>query len=280
MDFKCLKCDRTFYNIYNLNRHKKNPCKAKLSLKCDTCNLVFRCNKEQERHEKTNRHIINNTINIDNHIDNSISNYINNNLNIKFPVNSLRNTNLDLIDEGYIDCILSKISPYITRIASLENENFKCTSVFIKSLVNIIEEINFNNSIKKLQNNNIKFLLIVNTVNQNQNGLQYLILELDAENQYYWKPITYYEFIQELFILIDSIRNRFDISKLNFIMDYLNVHFRDNLELITEYKENIEGNLDKLTHTHIATIDVDKTNKFISDETRLYTGARLQIKNN
>ena len=77
---------------------------------------------------------------------------------------------------------------------------------------------------------NIKFLLIVNTVNQNQNGLQYLILELDAENQYYWKPITYYEFIQELFILIDSIRNRFDISKLNFIMDYLNVHFRDNLE--------------------------------------------------
>ncbi len=40
---------------------------------------------------------------------------------------------------------------------------------------------------------------------------------------------------------MDLIRNKFDLEKLNFIMNYLDTHFRNNQELIEEYKEPIES---------------------------------------
>lgn len=250
MDITCKKCNKEFANSFSLKRHKnrKNPCfKNDTKLKCDLCNSKFRCNKEKERHEETNKHIKNisikgnnNTTIVDSY--NTINQYFNNNITINFPLNTFKNSNLDLIQDYHLKEYLNKISIHIINRANLENEKTLCTIEFIKCIISIIKELNFNfEDIQKFQNNNIKLLFFLNKYVRNTNFMQYLIFDINSNDQLIWKEITYSTFIKELFSLMDLIRNKFDLEKLNFIMNYLDTHFRNNQELIEEYKEPIES---------------------------------------
>ncbi len=250
MNYICQFCNKKFANLSNLKRHKnkKIPCTIqKEKLKCNLCNLEFRCNKEQERHEQTKKHIYNININGNNNNTingnyNNINQYFNNNININFPLNTFKNSNLDLIQDYHLKEYLNKISIHIMNRANLENEKTLCTIEFIKCIISIIKELNFNfEDIQKFQNNNIKLLFFLNKYVRNTNFMQYLIFDINSNDQLIWKEITYFTFIKELFSLMDLIRNKFDLEKLNFIMNYLDTHFRNNQKLIEEYKEPIES---------------------------------------
>ena len=60
--YKCNKCDKSFKFKSHLERHinNKTPCnKVKEELSCIACNINFKCNAEQLRHEKSKKHINN-----------------------------------------------------------------------------------------------------------------------------------------------------------------------------------------------------------------------------
>ena len=75
-----------------------------------------------------------------------------------------------------------KIHNSIMSRANLDRENGMCTTAFIKCLISIIEELNFNlKDIQKFQNNNIKILYFLNKYVRNSNIMQYLIFDVNEE---------------------------------------------------------------------------------------------------
>src|SRR5688572_14247917 len=99
---KCTDCDKEFKYLYLLQNHKKrkNPCnKINEDLKCKVCDINFRCNTEKKRHEKTNRHIVKNSIiNNVNTMNNSTINNVINNIHISLnPMNIFSKTNISLL---------------------------------------------------------------------------------------------------------------------------------------------------------------------------------------
>ncbi len=286
----CQKCKKIFSNSSNLKKHenKKYPCiKPKIELECNLCNIKFRYNIEKERHEKTSKHIKNITNNIINNVDNSInSNIINNfnqQFNINFPLNTFQNSNLDLMQNHDINEHLDKISNHYIRRANLDEENHLCTMKFIQSLILIIQELNFNfKDIRKFQNNNIKILYFLNKYVRNTDIIQYLIFDINSNNELIWKEITYEDFIHELFKLMNLINNRYEILNLNYILEYLDKYFKNNEYIQNLTKKDIEGKL--YTLSNIFTYkrdDLDLTkniNNHIKKETKLLNGIEANVK--
>ena len=60
--YKCFKCNKEFQYESKLNEHnsRKTLCdKIKTELKCDICNIFFKCPYNQKIHETTKKHILN-----------------------------------------------------------------------------------------------------------------------------------------------------------------------------------------------------------------------------
>ena len=97
---------------------------------CLFCNVNFRCKKEKERHESTKKHINTITINGNNNNtiignNNNINQYFNQNLNVAFPLNTFKNSNLDLIKDYHINEFLDKndcLFYFITWTISLDKK--------------------------------------------------------------------------------------------------------------------------------------------------------------
>ena len=162
--------------------------------------------------------------------------------------------------------------------ANLDRENGMCTTAFIKCLISIIEELNFNlKDIQKFQNNNIKILYFLNKYVRNSNIMQYLIFDVNEGGQLVWKEITYYTFIQDLLSLMDLIKVRFNLERLNFIMDYLDTHFRYNNELIEECKSEIEALLIPIYKQIEQIPDPDYMAKIVKKEILPYNGKEYKV---
>ncbi len=300
MNITCNKCQKRFTNPSNLKKHinKKNPCNIINELKCNICNINFRCNKEKERHENTKRHIsIFNTINGNQNIigdNSSITNNTNYIINMFNPINRFNNTNLDLIREYDINRILNEgegdknISSYIEEIR-LDDE-VKCTDhynddlyslIFIQYLIDIFRKLNFNITIP--ENHNCRILVFIKKSPQPAvTKCQYLILELKDNIPYQWTEIKYEDFIYELFKLMDLINIKYNLPNLNYIIEYLNKYFKTNNHIQNISKPKIEQKLIALSNIFEYSRDDNNLNNNINEhvkkETKLVNGIEANVK--
>jgi len=254
MVYKCIKCNKEFKFKSILLRHEnsKNSCiKEKIDLNCKICNTNFRCKTEYLRHEKTKKHIINiNNIGIDididinNNIDNSI--HIMNTINIQNTngLNTFIDTNAKVIDFEKINNIFSDRN-FRKNIKDLKNLNENYDNInhkdecefYIDYLIRIFKEINFNEQHK--ENHNCKILAFYNTTDR-LISLNYLILDKDLENLFYWNQISYNDFLTLLLNFMNIIKDYCNNDNLIVIMNYLNKHLLKNNNLYNEIKKEIE----------------------------------------
>jgi hypothetical protein len=129
--YKCIKCNKVFKYNSKLNEHqsRKIDCnKIKTELKCIICKVNFNWPAEQERHNKSKKHINNiNNVNIDNNIIN-IENKINyenkyNELLIEFDIlkNNYENKYNELLIE--FNMLKNNYNQSILKNNELLNEN-------------------------------------------------------------------------------------------------------------------------------------------------------------
>ena len=89
--FNCIKCNKEFKyeSDYNKHKNRKTPCGDKKKLNCQYCNVNFSCSSNQQKHEKTIKHINNYNKYIQNNVnggDNIAGDQINNIINLTLNV--------------------------------------------------------------------------------------------------------------------------------------------------------------------------------------------------
>jgi len=289
MNFICKKCNTTFANNSNLKRHlnKKISCeKPKKERNCDICNIKFVRPSEYERHKKTKKHIINiNNIDIDIGIDNSTNNYINiKNIIQISELNTFVKTDTTVIDYEDIKKILNNI--YIKRALKefkeedlTDDDYIENYKLFIMSLFKIFQSINFNKDYP--ENHNCKILAFYNTTD-NLITLQYLILDKDLQNLFYWNQITCKEFIDKLLKLMNILKDHINNKDLTFIINHLNENLKEDAKYYNELKKNVEDEFRSLSETYTTKkVNFNSKNeidKFYKEKTKLITGEQPEIK--
>ena len=289
---KCDLCNKEFKFKSDLFKHKnrKTPCIKQPISDCELCKVKFKCNADKIRHEKSIKHN-NNITNITGHNVHTGSGNINNITNITniiCPINIFRNTNIACLEEDNISYLLGYNKNIIDSYNQIEEtkkiNNTYYSMYFMKAILNIFKELNFN--INHKQNNNIKRLVFVN----NQSGesykniSMYLILEIDSNNKFIWKEIDYYTFIYELLSLMNSINRKYENKKLDMAVNFLETYFNNNDRLKNLCKESLEVELAKLSNTLLLEGDKNvnannKVEEFIHDNTKLYNGTLPPITN-
>lgn len=296
--YKCEDCNQEFKYLSYLTRHKdrKTQCnKSTEDLKCNVCDVQFKSNYEKKRHEKSNRHIakqsnINNVNIMNNTLHNSTINSIINNIHISLnPMNIFSKTNISLLKDYNLE-LLSKAGiqawkDFLKYDSDHPEEYFDhyrhqtCNTKYMESLLDILKELNFN--MANPQNNNCKILIFVTNNEQLLNEPLYLILEMNENNQYTWKQITYDMFINELLTLMNEIKTHFNIESFNIIMDHVNTYVKDNETMKQTIKKQIEiktKNLVSSKFTCNSAVDNRKSMKdFMDNETKLYNGVESTI---
>ena len=107
--YTCNKCSKSFPTPSKLLTHqqRKTPCdKEKYDLKCEICKVNFKCLTEQQRHEKTKKHITNYNI----HINGDYNNVQNGDHNLQ------NNLNKPLILPRFHQNLGSQLAPYLLYI--------------------------------------------------------------------------------------------------------------------------------------------------------------------
>ncbi len=152
--YKCNKCQKKFKYDSELIRHnnRKISCDApKKEYKCIICNTNFICSAEQERHNKTKKHI--------------------NNLksNTKNSINNIEQSNNDLKKE--LEDKIINLENVITELKNINNEyenmikELKNSDIIYKDTISKLKNSNneYENTIKELKNN------IIHLENENHN---------------------------------------------------------------------------------------------------------------
>jgi hypothetical protein len=126
--YKCFKCNKEFQYESKLNEHnsRKTLCdKIKTELKCDICNIFFKCPYNQKIHETTKKHILN------------VNNY---------TVNSNNKLPLDYKDlQNKLDTIILKNNELLNKNNDLQN---KLDTIILKN-----NELLNENKLLKLNSN-------------------------------------------------------------------------------------------------------------------------------
>ncbi len=287
--YSCPKCNKQFKYKSKLNEHLniKTPCnKQKEDLKCDLCNITFDRQYHKNKHEKTQKHILKYNINnstINNSFNKTIFN-IKNIININ-GLNKFVETDITSIDFHKINNILSSfnINNEINNLKEEINDlsyddNVYFSKIFIVCLINIFKEINFNK--ENPQNDNCRILAFLNTTN-NLITMQYLILDKDLENLFYWNKITYEEFLNSLLKLLTLVSEQLNNDNLTYIMNYLNNYFKNDNNLYNEIEEEVKkniGSIIKLYKSAQNNINYEKEiDIFIKNNTKLPNGKETYV---
>jgi len=226
MSFKCLICNKDFKFESKLKEHKnrKTTCKKeKIDLQCSSCNVKFNCLAEKVRHEKTNKHIKNITINgNNNHIgDNITNNNYNNIINLTLNVNAFKNTDTTCFGEGYINILSDSIYP---KIIDKNISNVEKTNILFDEVIYILEKLHFNISFE--ENHNLKILLIFPGIKKTV--FEYLILEINAETkEMHWNALTYEELIINILDNLLVLNNRCETDNFINFINFLKKHLID-----------------------------------------------------
>lgn len=245
MTFICEKCNKEFKSKYNLNVHlnKKIPCnKIKEKIKCTICNIEFERKNHKEKHEKTEKHLKNITIN-----NNNIN--FNNIVNLTLSTNPFKHTNLDCIDYEMLENIYNKY------INSLEKDDRYKFMVNFRSIIYLLEKIHFD--LRNSANQNLRILLLF--PNLEKKIIEYLILEINTETKAVtWQRLDYEEFLDKLIELLEKLNEKFEVP--NFIQ------YIDHMKLIL-YKPNNKQNIEHmLTNMYKSyNYDQEKEKRNVSD---------------
>ncbi len=256
MTFICEKCNKLFKSKFNLNTHlnKKNPCdKIKEKLKCNICNIEFERKNHKERHEKTEKHLKNITINNIN---------FNNIVNLTLSTNPFRHTNLDCIDYEMLENIYNKFKN------SLEKDNKYKFMVNFRSIIYLLEKIHFD--LRNKANQNLRILLLF--PNLEKKIIEYLILEINTETKAVtWQRLEYVEFLDKLIELLEKLNEKFEVT--NFIQ------YIDHMKLILynpNNKQNIEHMLTNMYKSYNYNQEKDKrtSSTILNENIKLYRNYR------
>jgi|694.fasta_scaffold53113_3 hypothetical protein len=240
--FNCIKCNKEFKyeSDYNKHKNRKTPCGDKKKLNCQYCNVNFTCSSNQQKHEKTIKHInnynkyIQNNVNGDNIAGDQINNIINLTLNVKpfleSELKGLNNLLNDIVNNIYLEEIENK--------NGIKNMNIQ---KLINGLILILEKVNFNVSFE--ENHNCKILLMFPGINKSV--YEYLVLEVDPiSKKMIWNRLEYKNFLIEIFKLCRKIAKKY--TNENYL-EYLNI-LQDQIldKNVLIHKEYIESELNKL----------------------------------
>ena len=240
--FKCLKCNKEFKYESKLNEHNKRkiPCNTpKKEYKCNICKLQFKCPYDQNKHEKTQKHITNyNIYNSNVQIgDNNLQNII----NLTLRVNSFKDTDTSYIGIGLIRDIGNYIYPEILENNKLD-ETEKLALLF-DEVIRILKRLHFNIGVE--ENHNLKILLVFPGLKHKTH--EYLILEIDKDTKMItWKSVDYNTLLENIFnhllFLNDHCKNTNYIDFVN----HLKINLIDNKETAKKLQPIIDNKLSEM----------------------------------
>jgi len=195
------------------------------------------CEDDNEIFNKINNYILHtfkqelNILNIkyenNDELEDEIYNYIHNNDSI----NIFKSPKLFFIKNDYIEEISSISYNNIINQSikkKLKNTFGNCFNL-IKALIEIFQCLREND----LKNNNYKVIEITNGI---EDIYMYFILESN-DDELIWNEVTYNVFLEEMFNIIKLISIKFNLEKLDYILNYFNKYYQ---LLNNKYKLSIE----------------------------------------
>lgn len=213
MAYLCNMCNKQFITPSKLKLHlnRKNPCvKLENDLECTHCDVKFKCNAEKVRHEKTNKHISNITINVNGDFHNGDN--FNNIVNLTLVTNPFEFTNLTCIDSRMVSNLHQDYEKTLNRC---ENDKFVLN---FRSIIYLLGKIHFD--IRDNGNQNLKILLMF--PNLEKKVIEYMILEINPHTKAItWNRIEYGELLDKLIGILEQIHDMHNIEEFVEYIDYM-----------------------------------------------------------
>jgi len=291
--YKCVKCNKEFKFESELKRHKNRKISCDLpkkEYKCDICKVKFKCPFDQNKHEKTKKHINNILIhgNQNQVGDNATNiNSFNNIIQLTLNVNSFKNTDTSFMRKALIEEVGEFM--YIETLAKKYLPDTEKVKILFDGVIKILEHLHFNLGLE--ENHNFKILLIFPGIKKTV--YEYLILEINSEtNKIIWNTLTYEEIIDRILNHLFLLNNKYQNDNYDRCILYLRRHLIDNKENAKELKQPIQTKLSEMyiefnnkqkKETREVKEDIEeKVKEYITyrkQETRLYNGYNPDILN-
>lgn len=289
--FKCVKCNKDFKYESEFKRHisRKKSCDfVKKEYKCNICQINFKCPYDQNKHEKTKKHITNIKIHINGNQNNiHVGNNYQNIINLTLQTKSFNDTDFSYLRKWIIDDVGDDL--YIKTM----KKEYLCTQEKIKLLFRgtseILENLHFN--LNNEDNHNLKILLMFPGFKKPI--YEYLLLEIEQKtNNITWNTLTYEEFMKELFNHLTRINEIIKNKNFEKYIYYLKKYLINDEEISIEMKPFIESKLNDLyinfnnkqkkeSRPVKITIEdkIKEFKKYRDQETRLHNGYNPNIIN-
>lgn len=221
---------------------KKSCDSVKQEYKCNICQINFKCPYDQNKHEKTKKHITNVKIHINGNQNNvHIGNNYQNIINLTLQTKPFNDTDFSYLRKWIIDDVGDDL--YIKTM----KKEYLCTQEKIKLLFRgtseILENLHFN--LNNEDNHNLKILLMFPGFKKPI--YEYLLLEIEQKtNNITWNTLTYEEFIKELFNHLTRINEIIKNKNFEKYIYYLKKYLINDEEISIEMKPFIESKLNDL----------------------------------
>ena len=243
--YTCNKCSKSFPTPSKLLTHqqRKTPCdKEKSDLKCEICKVNFKCTTEQQRHEKTKKHITNYNIHINgdyNNVQNGDNN-LQNIIHLTLNTNSFVNTDMSYIGRGIINDIGNIYLDTLDNKYLTDNDK---TLLLFNEVINILEKLHFNIGIE--ENHNLKILLVFPALKKSV--YENLILEIDQNTKKItWKSVDYHTILSSILDHLLILNRRFKNQNYIEFVKFLNTHLIINKNSAIELQPIINKKLSQM----------------------------------
>lgn len=245
--YKCIKCNKEFKFESELNRHKNRKIACDLpkkEYKCDICKVKFKCPFDQNKHEKTKKHINNILIhgNQNQVGDNATNiNSFNNIIQLTLNVNSFKNTDTSFMRKALIEEVGEFM--YIETIAKKYLSDTEKVKILFNGVIKILEHLHFNLDIE--ENHNLKILLIFPGIKKTV--YEYLILEINSETkEIIWNSLTYENIIDRVLFHLYSLNNKYQNDNYDRFIVFLRRYLINIPETAEELKPYIQTKLSEM----------------------------------